>query len=232
MSGDELFEAVKEGRRALDRYYTPDPVALHLAQLVPAAPTWRVADLQVGGGAWIRAVRELGHTGPVTVADVDPEARGLDLAYGKDDLRVVSDRADVVADLVIGNPPYNQAEACVRHALEVAPRVAFLLRLSFLGSAGRVALFRERPPVAVYMVSPRPSFTGGGTDSSEYAFIVWDETAAIGTRVDWTEIGKPGAKRAWCKHCFGRGTIDHCNGLAFRPRVCTCTGFDWRASCD
>ena len=191
----ELFDL--PDRRELDRYYTPDPVALHLAALVPARPEWAVADLQVGGGAWIRAVRQLGHTGPVVVADIDENARGLSLATGPLDRSYRYQNPGIYVDLIVGNPPYNQAEECVEQALKRSPRVAYLLRLSFLGSAGRVPFFERHPPSIAYMVSPRPSFTGGGADMSEYAFIVWDKTYSGPTRLAWTQIGRRGSALAW-----------------------------------
>lgn len=74
------------------------------------------------------------------------------------------------------NPPFSQAEAFVRRALaEAAPQratVAALLRLAFLEGIARAPLHREHP-ADVYVLPRRPSFTGGGTDATAYAWFVW-----------------------------------------------------------
>lgn len=49
-----------------------------------------------------------------------------------------------------------------------------LLRLNFLGSQRRAAWLRAWTP-DVYVLPRRPSFTGRGTDSCEYAWCVWHE---------------------------------------------------------
>lgn len=77
--------------------------------------------------------------------------------------------------LVVMNPPYSQAEAFVRKALSEVARggsVFALLRLGFLASAKRRSFHRQHP-CDVYVLSRRPSFTGGGTDASDYAWFCW-----------------------------------------------------------
>jgi hypothetical protein len=79
--------------------------------------------------------------------------------------------------VVITNPPYNRADAFVERALaERAPHpwttVAMLLRLNWLGGMKRAA-FHRRHTADVYVLPRRPSFTGGGTDATEYAWLVW-----------------------------------------------------------
>jgi hypothetical protein len=63
----------------------------------------------------------------------------------------------------------------IERALREAPEdadVAFLLRLNFLGSQRRAAFHRSFPS-DVYVLPRRPSFTGGGTDATEYCWMVW-----------------------------------------------------------
>lgn len=73
---------------------------------------------------------------------------------------------------IVTNPPYALAEEFIRKSIQIAPVVAMLLRLNWLGSQKRVAFLREYPP-SVYVLPRRPSFTGGGTDACEYAWFVW-----------------------------------------------------------
>jgi hypothetical protein len=102
---------------------------------------------------------------------------------------------------VVGNPPYNIAEECIRAALRHAVRgVAFLLRVNILGGQARTAdlWLNGVAPALIHVVPKRPAFIavckektckkkypvgitqctcGGkvtpGSDATEYAFIVW-----------------------------------------------------------
>jgi hypothetical protein len=62
----------------------------------------------------------------------------------------------------------------VEHALAHANEgVAFLLRLAFLESKGRRELFKRGGLYKVVVLSSRPSFAHGRTDSSAYGMFVW-----------------------------------------------------------
>lgn len=80
------------------------------------------------------------------------------------------------ADLLITNPPYSLAEEFIRKAVSHATSVAMLLRLPFMASKKRLPLWRDLGVPDVYVLSKRPSFTGGGTDSTDYAWLVWPST--------------------------------------------------------
>jgi hypothetical protein len=80
---------------------------------------------------------------------------------------------EITTRVVVMNPPFDQAEAFVRHSLmHVAPRVIALLRLGFLESQERAPLHMEWPS-DVYVLSSRPSFAHGKTDASAYAWLAW-----------------------------------------------------------
>ncbi len=76
----------------------------------------------------------------------------------------------------VSNPPFFCAFEFVQRAVgmlgsdEIA---SFLLRLNFLGSLKRSAWLKQHPPSALTVLAPRPSFTGCGTDSCEYAIFWW-----------------------------------------------------------
>lgn len=74
-------------------------------------------------------------------------------------------------DFAIGNPPYSLAAEFVERALQFAPRVVFLLRLNFLGSKKRIEFYDRVGVPDVYVITPRPSFTGGGNDACEYGWF-------------------------------------------------------------
>jgi SAM-dependent methyltransferase len=93
-------------------------------------------------------------------------------------------------DLVIGNPPYSEAETFVRQSLALLRPdgwLIFLLRLQFAESLTRFLLFtQEAPPRAIVTCADRPSFTGDGkTDASAYAYFVWQKGYCGKTLHDW-----------------------------------------------
>lgn len=77
-------------------------------------------------------------------------------------------------DVVITNPPYNQALEFVKQSMLFGTTVVMLLRLNWIASKKRHAFVREHPP-DIYVLPNRPSFTGKGTDSIEYAWFVWGQ---------------------------------------------------------
>ena len=81
-----------------------------------------------------------------------------------------------VYDIIIANPPFSCAQEFIEKCLtEWKPkRTIMLLRLNFLGSQKRKEFWKKFPPSLIYVLSKRPSFTGNGTDSQEYAWFIWD----------------------------------------------------------
>lgn len=85
-------------------------------------------------------------------------------------------------DNLIFNPPYKVAEQFILHALAVTARkVAAIVNIKFLASQGRrERLFIRHPPMAVLVLSRRPSMPPGGTDipakggTADYCWICWD----------------------------------------------------------
>ncbi len=97
-------------------------------------------------------------------------------------------------DLVLGNPPYGGP----KHIKEVGPnphyelwltfikigmrmldldgRLAFLLRTGILEGRDRNEWLRTHVP-DVYVMPKRPKFTGTGSDSATYAWMVWSAPA-------------------------------------------------------
>lgn len=182
-----MSSAPKGLRRASDRYFTPDPLARFLVGLTPELEqARRVLEPSCGDGAFLEAVRSSGYDRGLYGLDLEPGDRAVE--RGEAGAWSVA-RRDFLAedvsglrtpggfDLVIGNPPYSLAEAFVRRSLElvkVGGSVAFLLRLSFLESRGRLGLWSAHPLNRVHVLAERPSFTEDGrTDSAAYAWFVW-----------------------------------------------------------
>lgn len=82
------------------------------------------------------------------------------------------------AGLIIGNPPYSLAMQFVERAFDLiratewSGTVCFLLRLSWLASSKRRDFHRQNP-ADIFVLPRRPSFTGRGTDSCDYAWFRW-----------------------------------------------------------
>lgn len=77
-------------------------------------------------------------------------------------------------DCIITNPPFSLATQFIDRSLEEAGFVAYLLRLNFWGSRKRKDWWQGKEPTHQFTLSERPSFTGKGTDATEYAWFVWD----------------------------------------------------------
>jgi hypothetical protein len=80
---------------------------------------------------------------------------------------------------IVTNPPFNLALEIVQHALSLSPRVAILVRLSFLEPTRQRAPFLSRRPPDRVIITPRMRFPRGdelpqrGTDSVTTAWLVW-----------------------------------------------------------
>jgi hypothetical protein len=79
---------------------------------------------------------------------------------------------------IVGNPPYSLALAFAERTATWSRNwsrpAALLMRLGFLASQKRAA-FHAAYPSDVYVLSRRPAFRADtqGTDSSDYAWLVW-----------------------------------------------------------
>ena len=83
------------------------------------------------------------------------------------------------SDLIVTNPPFSIALEFLEKSLNEAKTVIYLLRLNFLGSQKRKQFWNDNPPTHIFVLSKRPSFTGKGTDATEYAWFVWDKNSII-----------------------------------------------------
>jgi hypothetical protein len=190
MSQGGLFELVApaEGRRALDAYYTPLPLARQLVRTLPLERGMCVLEPSVGGGSWVRALRELDLGLHITGIDIDAGARGLALC----DAAVVDDFLSIGVvgarfDFAIGNPPYDVAERHVRGALDVADNCAMLLRAAFVETDERFDFWRTFRCRHRTSLGQRVPFTGSQPESMHDFF--WFDLAWNGpqtwSRMDW-----------------------------------------------
>jgi hypothetical protein len=189
----------RKERRQGDTYDTPEPLALAICQKLALAglrPGY-ILEPSAGFGPFVRAARAVWPK--VVIAAVEPREECLDRLRGSGaDLtapaRLEEQRFEPTSspDLILGNPPYSLAEKHIDlllGAMRPGAVLAFLLRLPFLG-ADRNGLLETWPPLAVWPVVPRPSFTGDGeTEKIEYAVFVWakgnESNRGVFSRVEW-----------------------------------------------
>lgn len=185
MSATGRSEAAGTGhvRDRDDWYRTPDWCTHAILPHLPLEGR-TVLDPCAGDGAILNAARSWTRNRRVNVGLLGFEMSVL-RAKSAQDLRLhvsLRDALDgaawAVADpIVVMNPPYRQAMAFVLRALEEAPIVAALLRLNWLAGQARAQFHRQRP-CNVYVLPKRPSFTSGGTDSCDYAWMIWRAQSA------------------------------------------------------
>ena len=152
-------------------------------------PTQMVLEPSAGSGGIASVLAEVGHT--VTATEVRPECaeplrRILPKSQGHrviiaDFLRLPPRVERLVASWdhfsIVANPPYKPAEIMLRHvraALALRPDYcAQLLPIGFLASKNRARFWSDYPPTAIYILSERPRFTGGG-GNQDIMWCVWE----------------------------------------------------------
>lgn len=199
-----MYQAKKEPRRKNDFYPTPDGVPL--ACLRVAVPDLfkgycSVMDVGAGLGIWGQAISYNAPAVTLTGVEVNPEFPATTCYdtwhvgnYLHLDYELITERYDYV----VGNPPFNIAEDCIRNGLKSlrkGGKLTFLLRLAYLESLGRGnGLFKEFPPLTVHVSSrriPFESYDGTSASKVPFAMFTWEQGRTQGDTVikwfDWKE---------------------------------------------
>lgn len=209
-------------QKKLGTFYTPINLALALCQMLDrdlGGPAGWVLEPSVGAGAFVRAAKALWPSCRVLGVDVDRNAPGLALCDETFVGDFLSWNPSRLFDVVVGNPPFSVqlertigkrnpckktvnhevGEAHVRKCLELLNRggsCSLLLRAAFVHPEKRTDLL-ERVDIEA-KVSPRPSFTDGGSDNSEYSIFQWRNTHFAPRRrierLAWDKPRKPRTK--------------------------------------
>jgi hypothetical protein len=168
-----------------DFYETPGWCVKALLKACPL-PSGVWLEPAYGTGAIVKAATEA-HKGYIDWFVNDLNIRWLDdpkISYYNYKYDAEGLSGDGLCDVVITNPPYNQAMEFVQGAMKDGKVVVMLLRLNWLASKGRNAFLREHTP-SIYVLPRRPSFGPNAkhfaegkfdakdTDSCEYAWFVW-----------------------------------------------------------
>lgn len=86
---------------------------------------------------------------------------------------------DKSVDVIVTNPPYSLTNEFIRECVRVAKRSALLLRVNAFRGDGREQMIRELNP-GLFLLPDRPSYTGWGQDSTEYAWFVFGDPEVSG----------------------------------------------------
>ena len=81
----------------------------------------------------------------------------IDRGYGEGGVNFLKFDEQIDMD-IITNPPYKLAQEFIEHAMEIVTdghKVAMFLKLTFLESSGRKALFKKYPPKKIWVSSSR-----------------------------------------------------------------------------
>ena len=179
----------REFRIPNDAYYTQSALADNLVEtliqeeIIHLDTSLDILEPSVGGGAFVQALQKQPDADKfictLTGIDIDPRANGFKFCPEKEVIKFCEYSPEKAPDLIIGNPPFSQAQEHILHALSLVNyggHVCFLLRLAMLESKKRFNFWQKYPASHIFVLSERPSFTSDGkTDSAAYAFFVWNK---------------------------------------------------------
>lgn len=196
-AGSVVKTTAGDDKDPLDRYYTPEKFArVHVRRLISDGIIRSgiiVVDAGCGDGVYMRVVRDearLAGIADVRVVGidlspsvVDPVLRGQVVRSAFARYYPPADRGDVV---VLGNPPFSIADDFIRHGLDIARWVSFLLQSQYNAGKGRVASgifdhLRYCDPFDV-----RPKFYGPAIDTINARRAAEGKRPAGGNAVDYS----------------------------------------------
>lgn len=175
------------GKRQENDFYPtpPEPVEALLRReggSLKNHSTGHVWEPCCGDGAIARVLA--GHGFQVSGTDIAPQGFGgvLDFLKAK----------KALAPAIVTNPPYGSdlPEKMLRHAMKLKVRyVAFLLKTTYWSTAGRLALWSQYPPAAIYPLTWRVDFLGLGAPTMDVMWVVWRSHMAGST--DYKPLPRP-----------------------------------------
>lgn len=168
-------------RQPLDNYPTPSQITRSL--LRRHRFTGPVREPACGEGYLTKELNKAGYT--TVSSDIFDYGAG----YGVGDFLENTDRSGCRS--LITNPPFKHTEAFLRHAMDLEyDEIALLLRVQFLEGIGRHALFKEYPPLKIWVFSHRVNVSHLGLIKPRgglicFAWWVWHLGYSGPTGVDW-----------------------------------------------
>lgn len=173
--------------REKDDYYATEPKAIYkLCEVEKFTPTvWECA---CGEETMVRALEKMGYN--VFASDIVKRIGCRNSVVQLDFLKTVTNyNLDIIT-----NPPYKYAKEFVEHALDISKdgnKVAMFLKLTFLESKSRKALFEKYPPKKVWVFSERVlcakngDFEKNNNAAVAYAWFIWEKGYKGETTIGW-----------------------------------------------
>lgn len=163
-------------RHADDFYATPPWCTRLLLDTLTLPDGLRVLEPAAGEGAIVKELVAANPRMQLQAVEID-EVRGKRAAKQcpTTNANFLEWRPSIKFDLIVTNPPFALAMDFVKAALPLLTQkgtCAMLLRLNWLASMKRAAFLTRYCP-DVYVLPRRPSFTGGGTDATDYGWFLW-----------------------------------------------------------
>ena len=168
-------------------FYATDPKALELLLDIEEFDPY-VWECACGKGHLSEVLRKRGYI--VRSTDL------IDRGYGESGVDFLQTDEKHNGD-IITNPPYKYAQQFVEHALDIISdgnRVAMFLKLTFLESNSRRAMFERYPPEIIYVSSSRLQCAKGGEfeeykqrggTAVAYGWFIWRKGYTGEPRVRW-----------------------------------------------
>lgn len=174
--------------RAEHDFYATSPQAIDELFKVIDKPT-EVWECACGAGHLSKRMRELG----VKVYSSDLIDRG----YGTPGIDFLA-MGNLIAPVIITNPPYRYALEFVEHAIELgAERVCMFLKLTFLEGVKRQRLFQKYPPHTVAVFTKRIQVARNAdpemfkkSSAACYAWFIWDKGYTGAPKITWINKGE------------------------------------------
>lgn len=175
------------GERERNDYYATEPkaVVLLLEQEKFSPYVWECA---CGEGHMSEVLKAHGYN----VFSSDLIDRGYEGTKVLDFFKATHSTMDIIT-----NPPYKYAKEFVEHALNISndgAKIAMFLKLTFLESKKRRALFDKYPPKTVYVSSARlqcakngdfVTYKEGAGTAVAYAWFVWEKGFSGAPTIKW-----------------------------------------------
>lgn len=155
-------------------YYATDPRAIDALNNILPINDLLIWEPACGGGHLSKRMKEFG----AIVYSTDLYDRG----YGDSEIDFLSTE-NLLAPVIITNPPYKYATQFVEHAICLgASKIAMFLKLTFLEGQKRRKLFEKYPPKTVAVFSKRIQVAINGdpdmfkkSSAACYAWFIWEK---------------------------------------------------------
>ena len=174
-----------DDERQIDDYYATEPKAVELL-LERENFSGYVWECACGGGHMSEVLKQNGYS--VMSSDL------FDRGYKGTKIIDFLKETDINTMDIITNPPYKFAKDFVEHALDISAdgvKIAMFLKLTFLESKSRKALFEKYPFKTLYVSSERlqcaknGDFKANQSGALAYAWFVWEKGFKGETTVKW-----------------------------------------------